>query len=364
MTGFPDVAIIGGGIVGCAAAAFLSERGARVELFERAELAGAASGRNSGVIQHPFEPVLAELHVESLRHYRGLEGFDLPDRPAGILMLGPERARLEEARAEIARTSPELEPALLDPREVRRLEPARGPPAVGLPPGDRLPGPAGGGHAGLRRARAAGGAAAARGGARVALGDRRAGPRGDRRARALGGRGRARGRRALDAGGDRPQPRLAPDRARVGGGGGGGARGAAASCGGGGRCRGRGGRRARGRCSAWSWRGARCRLARPSSSEEPDPGDWALALRDAGARFVPALAGARVAAHPGLRPAAVVRRPSLVGPVPGLDGVWAAAGHGPWGISAGPATARVVADALLGRRPVPAVLDAGRAARV
>jgi glycine/D-amino acid oxidase-like deaminating enzyme len=50
LTGFPDIAIVGGGIVGCAAAAFLAEAGARVELFESGQLAGAASGRNSGAI--------------------------------------------------------------------------------------------------------------------------------------------------------------------------------------------------------------------------------------------------------------------------------------------------------------------------
>ncbi|MGH2805554.1 MAG: FAD-dependent oxidoreductase, partial [Thermoleophilaceae bacterium] len=55
---YPDVAVVGGGIVGCAAAAFLAEAGARVELFERGALAGAASGRNSGSIQHPFDPLL------------------------------------------------------------------------------------------------------------------------------------------------------------------------------------------------------------------------------------------------------------------------------------------------------------------
>ena len=39
-----DVAIIGGGIVGCAAAAFLAEAGVRVELYEGEEVAAAASG--------------------------------------------------------------------------------------------------------------------------------------------------------------------------------------------------------------------------------------------------------------------------------------------------------------------------------
>jgi glycine/D-amino acid oxidase-like deaminating enzyme len=37
-----------------------------------------------------------------------------------------------------------------------------------------------------------------------------------------------------------------------------------------------------------------------------------------------------------------------VGPVTGIDRLWIAAGHGPWGISTGPASARQVADAILG----------------
>ncbi|MET0810506.1 MAG: FAD-dependent oxidoreductase, partial [Thermoleophilaceae bacterium] len=123
MTGLPDVAIVGGGIVGCAAAAFLAESGARVELFERSELAGAASGRNSGSIQHPLDPVLAGLHFETLRHYRELAGFHLPEAPAGVLMLAGDRRALEPVAADIAREQPELEPALLDPRAVVRTEP-------------------------------------------------------------------------------------------------------------------------------------------------------------------------------------------------------------------------------------------------
>jgi len=41
------VAIIGGGIIGCAAAAFLTEAGANVEVYEREEVGAAASGRNA-----------------------------------------------------------------------------------------------------------------------------------------------------------------------------------------------------------------------------------------------------------------------------------------------------------------------------
>ena len=118
-----DVVIIGGGIVGCAAAAFLTEAGAKVELYERDEVGAAASGRNSGSVQHPFDPVLTELHVETLEHYRGLNGLDLPSEPAGVLMLSSEREAIAPAVDEIGRDCPELEPALLDPAELRAVEP-------------------------------------------------------------------------------------------------------------------------------------------------------------------------------------------------------------------------------------------------
>ncbi|HZE28986.1 MAG TPA: FAD-dependent oxidoreductase, partial [Gaiellaceae bacterium] len=43
-----DVAIVGGGVTGCACAYRLAEAGKRVRLFEARELAGGASGRNGG----------------------------------------------------------------------------------------------------------------------------------------------------------------------------------------------------------------------------------------------------------------------------------------------------------------------------
>ena len=41
----------------------------------------------------------------------------------------------------------------------------------------------------------------------------------------------------------------------------------------------------------------------------------------------------------------------LVGAVAGRDNLYICAGHGPWGISTGPATARLVSDLILGRAP-------------
>src|SRR3954469_2562843 len=47
-TGTVDVAVVGGGVTGCACARVLAEAGLRVRLYEAREIAGGASGRNGG----------------------------------------------------------------------------------------------------------------------------------------------------------------------------------------------------------------------------------------------------------------------------------------------------------------------------
>jgi glycine/D-amino acid oxidase-like deaminating enzyme len=81
------VHVLGAGIVGCSAAAFLAEGGAKVTVHDRVGIAAGASGRNSGVIQHPYDPALVPLYEASIALYR--EVLDLPDEPAGILLLDP-----------------------------------------------------------------------------------------------------------------------------------------------------------------------------------------------------------------------------------------------------------------------------------
>jgi glycine/D-amino acid oxidase-like deaminating enzyme len=80
---------------------------------------------------------------------------------------------------------------------------------------------------------------------------------------------------------------------------------------------------------------------------EPDHRHLALQLVERGERWLPALSDARiVASRACARPQAIDGRP-LLGALAGVDGLFVAAGHGPWGISTGPATARVVVDAIL-----------------
>ena len=92
--------------------------------------------------------------------------------------------------------------------------------------------------------------------------------------------------------------------------------------------------------------------------DEPDPEERAPRLKQHGSRFVPALADAEiVSVRACARPRSVDGRPLL-----GRRGdVVIAAGHGAWGISLGPASARLVADLVLGREPaIPPELDPAR----
>jgi glycine/D-amino acid oxidase-like deaminating enzyme len=123
-----DVAVIGGGIIGTAAAAYLAEVGVRVRLFEREQIAAGASGRNSGTIQHPFEPDMARLHRATLPLYRELAqmvtDFELAPEPAGLLLLSPDERAVSEAGRSIATREPDLAPLLIAPRELGLLEPS------------------------------------------------------------------------------------------------------------------------------------------------------------------------------------------------------------------------------------------------
>src|SRR5918995_446219 len=81
-----DVVVIGGGIIGCTAAAELAAAGADVTLIEETAIGAGASGRNLGALQHPFDDDLVGLHMETLAIYRDLaaesHGFGVPSDPA------------------------------------------------------------------------------------------------------------------------------------------------------------------------------------------------------------------------------------------------------------------------------------------
>jgi glycine/D-amino acid oxidase-like deaminating enzyme len=128
MSRSPDVAVIGGGIIGCSAAAILAERGAKVTLFEATAIGAGASGRNLGAIQHPFDPVLAPLYHASLEAYRALaahdEGFAMPAHAAGVLMINRDPDASLRQVERLAAAVPDLGVEFVDADAVAATEPS------------------------------------------------------------------------------------------------------------------------------------------------------------------------------------------------------------------------------------------------
>jgi glycine/D-amino acid oxidase-like deaminating enzyme len=359
-----DVIVLGGGIVGVAAAAHLAETGRRVVVVERDAIGAGASGRNSGVVQHPFDPILVELHLETLGLYRALanDHFRLPDRPAGLLNVTHDAegaARLTEA---LRRSYPGLQPTYLAPGEAAALEPALAPGVaacrleIGYPVGPLAATQA---YARLAERR----------GVQIRLGSaaRLRIERGTAVGAVLEDGGRIDAAEVVVATGpwtprlidptgswrpirplwgvvatielERP-PHHVLEEAEVG--------------------------IEPGAETATDDPGLAFSLmtADGASSlgstfldDEPDAAALVPALIARGARFVPEVGRAPRRGHRQCaRPLSADGRP-LIGRVPWIAGLWVAAGHGPWGISTGPASGRLLADLIAGTlaSPPPAV---------
>jgi glycerol-3-phosphate dehydrogenase len=130
-----DVAVIGGGVVGCAVLRELSRYDLKLLLHEReADLAEGISKGNSGVIHAGFNvpagSLKARTNVAGLGMIYGLAAeLGVPHRKTGKLVVAladADRSRLEELKAEGDKSGvPGLE--IVDAAAIRRLEPlARG----------------------------------------------------------------------------------------------------------------------------------------------------------------------------------------------------------------------------------------------
>lgn len=346
----PDVAVIGGGIAGCAAAAFLAEGGARVTLYEREAIAAGASGRNSGIVQHPMDPALTALYEASLELYASLgHGFDLPREPTGVLVLAPDPELLAADHDAAGAQFPELAPEWLEGRDLETAEPTVAPDLFGyrLATGRPVP-PAAATRAWADRARSAGARIVVGEEAVVAVSDGRvagvrAGGRLDPAGAVVAAAGPWTGA-ALGLDGSWPpvtgiwgvvaQVRLpAPPRHALE------AAGVKALT-------------APGASPAALFSmvtaGGASAVGSTFTPQRPDPAAVAPGLLEHGARYVPALAGAAIeSVRACARPRSADGRP-LLGPVPGVDGLHVVTGHGPWGITLGPGSAHAVAAGVLG----------------
>jgi glycine/D-amino acid oxidase-like deaminating enzyme len=366
-----DVVVIGGGIAGTATAAFLAEGGASVALVERDAIAAGASGRNSGVVQAPLDPVLAALYRDTLAEYRllegdGTDGFALPAEPAGLLHVTRRPSVARQLASELAATHPELEPEFIEGDALVALEPSLHPSvaacrvAIGFPV---APAAATRAYAALAERRGVTVGVGAAGGL-VRRGDRVTGVRtggeewiladavvvaaGPWTPEIVDPSGRWRPIRPLwgvvaDVALASP-PRHILEEAEIDD------------------TIEPGGEEApSGVGFSLVTAGGRSVLGSTFLEAEPDVDAYVPTLRRRGALFVPAIAGAPLlATRRCARPLSADGRP-LAGRIPWLDGLFVVAGHGPWGISTGPGTARLVADLVLGRAgELRAALDPGR----
>ncbi|HET7029810.1 MAG TPA: FAD-dependent oxidoreductase [Candidatus Limnocylindrales bacterium] len=372
----PDVAIVGCGIVGAALAAFLAEAGLRVRVYERTAIGAGASGRNSGLVQHPFDSVLGELYGATLAEYRALAAagrLPFPAEPAGLLYVGRNAPLAARIAADWAAAWPATGPEVVDGPALASLEPGLARDLTVCRLGVGFPvGPGAATMALAEWARTLG--------AEVVLGaDVRAVRTADRVAGVTGPDGRLQPAGCVVLAGGPwtsslvdPSGRWRPIRPVWG---------VVASV----RLAGAprhgleaididiepgSGERAVGEIaprdelvdfSLVPGAGSSA-LGSTFLPAEPEPQAWLTHLRNVGSRYVPALAAAEVV---GLRhcarPVSLDGRP-LVGRVSGVDGLWIAAGHGPWGISTGPGTARLLAGAILADDPsaLPAALRPDR----
>jgi sarcosine oxidase, subunit beta len=99
-----EVVIIGGGIIGCAAAYYLSRRGRKVVLLERSVIGGEASGRNGGGVRSQCRDRRERsLAIASIKLWVGLEqelGFDVEYVQGGNIRLATNEGRMEALRRE------------------------------------------------------------------------------------------------------------------------------------------------------------------------------------------------------------------------------------------------------------------------
>jgi glycine/D-amino acid oxidase-like deaminating enzyme len=318
-------------------------------LFERAQIAAGASGRNSGAVQSPFDPVFAALHRRSVELYRESAivdaGFVLPAAPAGLMLISFEEPAVEAMHAGLVEEWPELQPTFLRAGAATRSEAALHPDLAACQIRTGYPvAPAIATNAFATRALAAGAELVTGSEARVLVEEDRAigvATETDIVAceRVLVAAGPS--TPDLVSGWEAARP-ISPvwgvvatthipssptnilEELGIG-------KDAQMS----------------GRLFSLVTVGDSASIGSTFLPDAPDETLLAAEIMARGARFVPALATAEIQAiRTCARPASMDGRP-IIGAIPHVAGLFVCAGHGPWGISTGPASAELVINQML-----------------
>ena len=132
------VAVVGGGVMGCAIAYQLARSGLHVSLIERDAIAAHASGRNAGCLNplHGTPPALVPFALEAFRIHKEIRAeleqlgcanyVPLPVKRVHLAHDEADRQRLEEI-ATLFGTTEGFSSQWLDPDDLRRIEPRLGP---------------------------------------------------------------------------------------------------------------------------------------------------------------------------------------------------------------------------------------------
>jgi glycine oxidase len=138
-----DVAVVGGGVIGCAVAYHLARAGARVVLLERDQLGAEASSAAAGMLAPLAEDgrpgAFLDLALASLALYpalveelRAATGVDVELQTAGLLRLALNEAEAEHYQAGLNwQAERGLAVRWLDAAETRALEPLVAPSVMG-----------------------------------------------------------------------------------------------------------------------------------------------------------------------------------------------------------------------------------------
>ncbi|MEX0801209.1 MAG: glycine oxidase ThiO [Dehalococcoidia bacterium] len=128
------IAIVGGGVVGCATAYYLSKEGANVTLLERGELAGEATGAAAGILT-PAETMPggvfrdlcaagAALYPSLVEALRDEIGIDVQHTRSGVLLPAENEGRAHALRSIATGASSPTGLEWVEGETLHRLEPA------------------------------------------------------------------------------------------------------------------------------------------------------------------------------------------------------------------------------------------------
>jgi len=123
-----DVAIVGGGIIGCAIAWYLNRRGLSVGVYEKGRIAGEQSGKNSGFVRKQGRDRREMLLIKRSLDLWGRIDAEIGDvtgfKASGNLALASDEAKLEGMNAWLAIAREfDVDSRVASPSELKDISP-------------------------------------------------------------------------------------------------------------------------------------------------------------------------------------------------------------------------------------------------